>query len=108
MTMVSMKVERDDTPQPIADDYGYGLCINLDDDQVEALGINSPIKAGEVVTIKALAFVKRSEESIDGDGDGEDAGTELRLSLQITDMELSHDDGRSSAQKMYAKSDMEA
>ena len=102
--MVSMKVERD-APHEIKDnEYGYGLQINLNDDQTEALGIKEPIKAGEVVTIKALAFVKRAEQSVEGDGD--DAGPDVSLTLQITDMELSHDDGRSQVQKMYSKSDM--
>jgi len=105
MTMVSMKVESEEVAKPMGGNYGYGLCIDLNDDQVEALGITNPIKAGEVVTIKAKAFVKRSEESVEDDGD--DSGTELRLSLQITDMELNHDDGRTGAQKMYSKSDME-
>jgi len=103
--MASMKVAHD-APQEIKEnEYGYGLQINLNDGQTEALGIKEPIKAGEVVTIKALAFVKRAEQSVEDDGD--DKGPDVSLTLQITDMELIHDDGRSQAQKMYSKSGME-
>lgn len=66
--------------------YGYSLRLHLDDDQCEALGITTALAAGTQVTISAKAIVISSTESVEDDGD--DAGNDISLDLQITDMEL--------------------
>ena len=87
MKLTSMKKEQDESgyaPYCVSDKYGYGLTLYLDDDQCEALGIAKALKAGTQVTIQATAIVTSSTESLERDGD--DLGTDVSLSLQITDM----------------------
>lgn len=83
--MASMKSEDseiDYKPNP----YGYGLTVHLNDDQCESLGVSEPLRAGSKVSIRAIAFVANITESVEMDGD--DAGNDISLCLQITDMEL--------------------
>lgn len=88
MTITSMKMESGDSytscePNP----YGYGLCINLTEDQVEALGLQvNPPKAGSKVGIRGIAFVRSVTTDADLDGDGD--GIDVTLSLQVTDLEV--------------------
>lgn len=82
MPLVSMKTESG-CCAPSVDSYGYGLCLDLNDDQCEALGITKPLAAGSVVTLSAKAFVRSATESVE-----EGEAPEVRLSLQITDMEI--------------------
>lgn len=87
MAMASMKIEREDYATPISNDYGYGLCINLTEDQVEALGLKAnPPAAGTKVGIRAIAQVVTVTQDADVDGDGD--GIDVTLRLQITDMEV--------------------
>lgn len=90
MALVSMKTNENDNIVSSTSDnpYGYGLTINLNDDQCAALGVTEPIKAGTKMQIVAAAFVTRASESVDTDGDGDPGGNEVTLCLQITDMEL--------------------
>lgn len=62
--------------------YPYGLCIQLENEQIEALGLQDMETVGEVVSIKGMAFVKSA--SIDN-YEGEEKHS---LSLQITDLEV--------------------
>lgn len=64
--------------------YPGGLCLYLDEDQCEALGISKALKAGTQVSISASAIVTSATESLERDGD--DKGTDVSLSLQITDL----------------------
>jgi len=92
MAMVSMKVEREDKMAEVKDNpYGYGLTICLNEEQVEALGLNkNPPEAGSSVGIQAMATVRRVTRSVDAEEDmaeGEPAdGVDTVLELQITDM----------------------
>lgn len=87
MGMVSMKIEREGYEAPSDNAYGYGLCINLTEDQVEALGLKtSPPAAGAKVGIRAIAQVVTVTQDADVDGDGD--GIDVTLRLQITDMEV--------------------
>lgn len=87
MSLVSMKT-KGEACMPCGDqEYGYGLCLNLNDDQTEALGIKTPLAAGTVVQITAMAYVQTISQSVDSDEDGKTP--DIRMSLQITDMELS-------------------
>jgi hypothetical protein len=64
--------------------YPSGLCIWLDEDQCDALGIAKAMKPGTQVTITATAVVTTATESLESDGD--DKGNDVRMSLQITDL----------------------
>ena len=64
--------------------YGYGLTLYLDEEQCEKLGISNALKAGTQVTLQASAIVTTATESLERDGD--DKGTDINLSLQITDL----------------------
>lgn len=97
MDLVSMKTDdsgcmADCTPNP----YGYGLCLRLNDDQCEALGIKAPLAAGAVVTIQARAVVTEATARTEADGD--DKGPDISLGLQITDMALSQASMRSAGE----------
>ena len=94
MDLVSMKTDdsgcmADCAPNP----YGYGLCLRLNDDQCEALGIKAPLAAGATVTIQARAVVVEATARTEADGD--DKGPDISLALQITDMGLSQSSARS-------------
>lgn len=82
MALKSMKMEST-IPQPeMADEYGYGLRINLECDQVEALGITKLPEPGTAMMIRARVVVVRTTTENDGEG------PEHYMTLQITDMEL--------------------
>lgn len=79
--LVSMK--RDDECGELCCDmnhYGYGLQLNLDDDQCEALGISKTIPVGTKVSISAIGIVTRSGECLEADGKG------VTASVQVTDL----------------------
>lgn len=97
MTIISMKTEDGDDcydscgPNP----YGYGLRINLTEDQVEALGLKAnPPKAGSKVGVRGMAFVCMVTTNADLDGDGD--GIDVCLNLQITDLEVTPEGAGSS------------
>ena len=99
--MVSMKCDEAATDKPLGNDYGYGLQICLNDDQCEALGIKEPLRAGVQVKITALAFVKHVTESTEDDGD--DAGNDISLCLQITYMALTGHSTSNPAKTLYGE-----
>lgn len=89
MALVSMKMSREEAKeisQPSmmdAPEYPYGLCLDVDDDALEKLGVTALPKVGTEMLINAKVVVK-SVSSHDTQG-GE---SEARASLQITDMEI--------------------
>ena len=86
MTMVSMKTKDEVCPVE-ATSYGWGTCISLTEEQVEALGLKAnPPKAGSSVGIRAIATIVTVTQDADADGDGD--GVDVTLRLQITDMEV--------------------
>lgn len=105
MKMVNLKAEpREDLccPMPM-EQYGYGLRVYLDCDACEKLGITKALRAGTEVTLQARAIVVSSTESIEGDRD-EKEGTDISLSLQITDMGLNVGTvRRDAAAELYGK-----
>lgn len=81
MKLVSMKREQEsDLCCADMNRYGYGLQINLDDDQCEALGISKAMAVGTKVSLQAMAIVTRSGECLEADGKG------VQVSFQITDL----------------------
>ena len=102
MTLVSMKTEDSSVEAYEPNPYGYGLRIRLNDDQCEALGITTPPAAGTKVTISAAAFVCSATQTTEQDGD--DAGVDVFLELQITDMELTAGAAQTDARSLYPNS----
>lgn len=87
MNIVNMKRDPSDNYGESAmasPNYDGGLCLYLTDDQCEKLGITSVIEPGTAVRIEAQAIVTRATTSLEDDGD--DAGNDVSLSLQITDI----------------------
>lgn len=87
MKLVSMKRSDDDAEgmaYPGINRFGYGLCLCLDEDQCEALGISKALRPGTQVSIKAIGIVTRATESLESDGD--DSGNDVSLSIQVTDL----------------------
>jgi len=103
--MVSMQCDNEYPKEASSNPYGYGLTLHLNDDQCEALGIKAPLRAGAKVTIKAMAYVSNVTESVEDDGD--DAGNDVSLCLQITDMELNPTGKQVDGAALYAGSDSE-
>lgn len=94
MALVSMKVDPPEMEMAQPDSpYGWGLCIYLNEEQVEALGLNgNPPQAGSTVTLRAIAKVTRVVQEADAAeeaAEGEDPNDiDVSLSLQITDLEV--------------------
>lgn len=100
MALASMKVEGGDVAEYKPNPYGYGLFIDLTDDQVEALGLNAnPPPAGATVGLRAVAKVISVTQDADVDGDGD--GVDVRLSLQITDLEVTPGASTPAANLLY-------
>ena len=101
--MINMKQapEKEEMPGEYEYDepaYPYGLCITLDAEQLEKLGITALPKVGSTMMIKAKAYVK-STGAYETQG-----GNDMTMSLQITDMEISGEDRQQSqAEAMYGK-----
>ncbi len=71
-------------PAPIdamAPDYPYGLCIHLDKDELDKLGMKELPKVGTEMPISAIVKVTRvSQSAVEG------ADEQTSIDLQITDM----------------------
>lgn len=87
----SAKDKREDKLQTspaeaMAPDFPWGLCIHLDKDEIEKLGIKDLPEIGAEVQIQAKAKVTRvSQSASDGYRGGED---QLSIDLQITDIAI--------------------
>lgn len=88
--------------------YPYGLRLNLNQEQLEALGYDELPPAGTTVRIEAVGCVTRaSSEDPDADGDID----YLCVEIQITEMGLEEEaassgtdtDGDGRAGRMYGK-----
>ena len=66
------------------EDYPYGLCVRLGDEELEKLGMGTLPAVGEEYMLMATATVK-SVSAREGDG-----GKHRDLELQITDLALAH------------------
>lgn len=90
MALVNMKMSREeakeyntiDSPDN-APQYPYGLCLDLNDDSLEKLGITALPKVGTEMTITAKVVVKSVSAYDRMGGDAEQS-----VSMQITDMEI--------------------
>lgn len=64
-------------------EYPHGLCISLDDEELEKLQIQALPRIGQKFHIKGFASVKNLSE-----GESEGEGKERHMSLQITHLKL--------------------
>jgi len=98
MKLVSMKRSAEDKredmgnpvpPEAVGPDYPWGLCINMDSDELDKLGIKTLPDLNTEMTITAKVKVTRREESSQmAMYDGGDESERRCLSLQITDMAI--------------------
>ncbi|MFU1980143.1 capsid staple protein [Bordetella hinzii] len=95
-TMLCCESASDNTPE-----YPYGLCINLNTEALERLGIDTLPAVGAVVEITARAVV----QSVSSRDDGKPS---RNVDLQITDMDVQPRDDSSAAQRLYGASSMSA
>ncbi len=90
MAMINLKMSREERKEygevAVTDSegpqYPYGLCIDLDDDTLEKLGITSLPAVGTAIQFTARAVVKSTSSN-----QYEGSEPESRMSLQITDIE---------------------
>lgn len=95
MKLVSMKRDSEgDCWGPETNRFGYGLQLNLDDDQCEALGITKTVPVGTKVSLQGVAIVVRSGECLESDGKG------VTVSMQITDLGMQMQGKASNAAQM--------
>lgn len=102
MELVNLKTGTDtyqdeDGKTQTRDDYPWGLCISLDNDTLNKLGIATP-PVGGMVMITAKALIKSTSERQDEDG------VCRRAELQITDMAMAPDSSeppKTAAQTLY-------
>ena len=66
-------------------DYGYGLCIHLEDAEIEKLGINPLPGVGTEFHIRAVAIVKGVSER--DYGDRKEAGIDLQITMMECEAE---------------------
>lgn len=73
--------------------YPYGLCINLETEQLEALGIDGDCEVGDMIHLSAMAEVTScSERKTEG-------GSDCRIELQITHLGLENEDEEGEGRK---------
>lgn len=82
--------------------YPYGLCLHLDSDQCNKLGLTDQLPVGTIVMVHALAIVQRTSTALEKDGD--DKGPDITMDLQITDMGVEpQGTATDAASRLYAK-----
>lgn len=103
-----MKEDMADMPAPVAANkisgpkYPYGLCISLDDETLEKLGLEGDLPAvGETMHFEAIARVTCASAN---ESEGMDGATRMcrRVELQITDMGVPDPDPAGRAEEASA------
>lgn len=98
MEMSKEEAKEETQPSPAdAPKYPWGLCITLNDDSLEKLGVDSLPEVETEVTIVAKAQVSRTSAYQSNGGEAERS-----MELQITDMQLGGI-GPSVADVLYGK-----
>ena len=87
MEMVNMKMKREEPNEKETmlgqSDYPYGLCIHLDNETLDKLGISELPEVGKEINLSAVGYVKSASMS-----DSEEGGKMKSLGIQITDLGL--------------------
>ena len=81
-----------------APEYPWGLTVTLEEEELKRVGIKDTYEAGEVLELWARVTVKSFTEE-----DPETQGTQRRLELQMTDMELKEPGKQGAADKLYGE-----
>lgn len=113
MAMIDMQLDRKEAQEescmtsPELPKYPYGLCIYLDDETLEKLGLTQLPKVGSTMQLTAMVRVTgtRSNEIQTEKEPGESAeNTSSSVDLQITAMELgSSQNTQSTASLLYGE-----
>lgn len=77
-------------------EYPYGLCIRLEDEQIEKLGFHGMPRIGDKFYLKGFVEVKEL-----GEHSSEHEGKERNMSLQITHMGLKHVEQEREADQVF-------
>jgi len=94
MKMISMKRTPEDKREDagehapmeaMAPDYPYGLCIHMDKDELDKLGITDLPKVGTEMTMTVKVCVTMVSQSA---ATGKEAYEQTSVNFQITDMAL--------------------
>jgi hypothetical protein len=94
MKMISMKRTPEDKREDagahapmeaMAPDYPYGLCIHMDKDELDKLGITDLPKVGTEMTMTVKVCVSMVSQSA---ATGKEAYEQTSVNFQITDMAL--------------------
>lgn len=105
MKLFSMKRQKDEKNDDKAcdpchaesPDYPYGTRLNLEEDQLESLGLKAMPAAGAQIRIEGVGeVIGVREEQIEGK-------IRRSLEIQITDLGLGAVSDKSTAQKLYDK-----
>lgn len=86
--LISMKIDKkdkDDSPEvspAYSEDYPYGLRIDLNEDSLELLGIDSLPDVGDTMKVVAEATVERVEQN------SSSSGKHRSVCMQITAMKI--------------------
>lgn len=103
MKLVSMKLDPKEQKQEAdlsykAPSFPYGLCIELNDDSLDKLGIDKLPDVDDTMIMTARVTVSNTGANATADGESK------RMSLQITEMSLGPDAKESDASdKLYTK-----
>jgi hypothetical protein len=83
-SMKLTKTEKKETaiPGPMTQDYPWGLCLNLDSEVMNKLGIKELPEVGGKMTLSAIVEVVSVGASASKESENR------HMSLQVTDMEL--------------------
>lgn len=91
MALVDLKMSKQDmaeeaSPEAIQNPYPYGICLTLDTDELDKLGITKLPGVGDEYHIRAVGEVTSVSENDTGNGQ------ERSVRVQIQMMEMRHED----------------
>jgi len=91
----NMPIASADMPKPMVPTYPYGLCISLDEETMDKLGIDGDLpEVGEMIHFCAMARVTSASMNEREGADGTKE-TCCRVELQITHLGLENEDEES-------------
>ncbi len=104
--MVNMNIKSDggDTCCP-SSDYNSSPTVWLSDEQCEALGITTAPAPGTVymLRVRAVATSVTAEVESNSEAAAEGGAPDIRLTLQLTDMEIVTGGGKDAASMLYGE-----
>lgn len=101
MALTSMKMEKkmgdmsESGEYKMMDEYGYGTCIKLEEEQVKSLGITELPAVGSSMMMTAKVIITKTEVENDMEGESKE------LSMHIVEMELKPEQTRDAAATLF-------